>query len=122
MFTKEEREIIEKYAFVSDANSRATKTWEKDGLFYEIVFREVLGFGNYYCGYVTIPQSTFLQREEFEDVDVHWGLTYIKLYEDCMKFGFDCAHFGDSGLSYTRDLNWLTKECERMGEQIAELI
>lgn len=99
------------------------KTWQAHGMFFEVTELSLYGFGVYHCGYATFtgisPDASY---ETFEDVDVHYGVTYVKAYPKCVKVGFDCAHLGDDTRSYTKDIHWLTQECEKMGKQAQKIV
>lgn len=101
---------------------KAMKLWEKDGLKYAIVKHGEL---EHYCGYVIFPKGP----KPYEgggwglDVVVHGGITFDEVREDgSMVYGFDCNHYRDEERSEVRDIDWLTEECERMGDGVKALI
>lgn len=82
---------------------------------------------DWYCGYVAFPglngESSLKSIEDCEnETDVHGGITYTKEEEGALIFGFDCNHFGDVDRPEATDLDWLTKETERMADQLIILL
>lgn len=48
------------------------------------------------CGYVVIPETHPLYKNEHIDVECHCGITFNKIFEgEEHVIGFDCAHIGD---------------------------
>jgi hypothetical protein len=73
---------------------------------------------NHYCGYVIFPEPPLKEEENYfglaSEVPVHGGITFARKYDDCFVYGFDCNHWQDERRIYTRDIDWLTEETERM--------
>lgn len=87
-----------------------------------------VGWGN---GYVVIPKEHPLWGVGYDDidVDVHGGLTYSEMADNCMGWkevlpsdkgcwvvGFDTAHLGDNPINCNRD--YVLKETIRLREQL----
>lgn len=92
------------------------------------------------CGYVQVPSDSALHGRRYQDVDarVHGGLTFSESYVPARQvergggewwLGFDCAHafdeigfnFGGTGAlkPHVRAIGYVSRECERLAEQVA---
>lgn len=85
------------------------------------------------CGYVHLTPDNDYYGYEYYDIPVncHGGLTYGSEHDGEWVIGFDCAHLGDyqpfyadmelysGGESQYRDIEYVTKECESICEQIS---
>jgi len=103
----------------------------RNGVEYRLVIRRNSSLG-FLCGYIEVTKDNKLFGDEYIslDLNVHGGLTYgSKKSDDVFVYGFDCGHFGDMifdelgikkrGDIY-RDMNYVTKECEKLAEQFSE--
>jgi hypothetical protein len=98
------------------------------------------GIPHHRCGYVEVPEGHPLFGKSYSALDqlldVHGGLTYSgKPPRGATPrslgwwFGFDCSHHGDAALGEentpfvgtVRSLDFVTSECEKLTQQIAEL-
>jgi hypothetical protein len=112
------------------------KNWThttKNGLEFECTIKRMTRSGNL-CGYVTLTTDNDYFGLEYYDipVDCHGGLTYASDEGSNWVIGFDCAHLGDLQPFYNeeewytgrnsvyRDMEFVTKECESICEQISE--
>ena len=98
------------------------KTWNKDGVQFDITDHYVNNVGEVYCGYCTFPKRMLI-AEKWHDfaanVPVHGGLTYVKASDNgATTYGFDCGHADDDDDPECRDIDWVSTECERMAEAI----
>lgn len=88
---------------------------------------------NNLCGYVEITKDNKLFGIDYFDLEVslqvHGGITYSSSEGDFWVFGFDCAHFNDMifsenfvprGSGEYKDMEYVTKECESLAEQLSE--
>jgi hypothetical protein len=115
------------FEYDDDFNSdfaEVVKVWQRDDLIFEIVKITLHPIvPSHYCGYVSFPGVTGHPDEVFEEqVDVHGGITFMQTRENSIKFGFDCGHGGDAEDPRCQNIVWLVQECERMADQIAEII
>lgn len=109
------------------------KDWEHNGM--SCALRR--GPGGHWCGYVRVKTDHLYHEVDYSDIenlDVHGGLTYSghRLHDeqdDGWFFGFDCNHcwdlapyspslFSDETARY-RDIDYVTKETEKLAEQLA---
>ena len=85
------------------------------------------------CGYVKLTTDNDFFGKEYDDIPLscHGGLTYASEEGDKWVIGFDCAHYGDLHPFYSdteiygntgtyRDMEFVTRECESICEQISE--
>lgn len=86
------------------------------------------------CGYVQLTKDNKLFEKDYMSIEepliVHGGITYASYVEDKWFIGFDCAHFSDETFNdeffsmnskgYYRDMNYVTKECEKLAEQLSK--
>ena len=85
-------------------------------------------------GTLSVISAVFSDDEKFTPeivFDVHGGITYAggfgkyPVTSDNWWFGFDCAHWGDattySAEGIFRSVNYVSKECESLAEQIKDL-
>lgn len=110
----------------------SVKKWTRNGVSFEITRCDWLphitalasSLHPYHCGYAMFPQDVGISQNDLEsEIDVHGGVTYCQIEVDgTHKIGFDCAHLDDENRSYLMDVDWLTQECERMADQIEELM
>lgn len=82
---------------------------------------------DWYCGYAAFPglikSISIKDKRNYElEVDVHGGITYTSEEEGALVFGFDCNHSGDVDREEVSNLDWLTKETERMADQLIILL
>lgn len=104
---------------------KAEKIWQLDDIQCSLVRNTTLT-PSHYCGYARFPERPV--REQGYDgiltyVAVHGGITYARESEvdDTMVYGFDCGHAGDDNNPQCKDIEWLTKETEKMAEIIKEM-
>ncbi len=135
---------------ISDIIAKTIRPWEYEPDLYEWKYKDMdciarrnVSTGTW-CGYVDIPSEKWavllkaLPNKRIDEVDdllfVHGGITFgdYVLNKDVMRLGFDCAHAGDvlpketfaalnEGGVY-RTLDFVIFECERMADQIIELV
>ena len=90
------------------------------------------------CGYVFVTKDHPWARQKADgapdhalDIAVHGGVTYTKMFADCMQVGFDCAHAGDRLPSETatprpswpyRDMAYVRAEVERLAQQARDAL
>ena len=77
---------------------------------------------DHYNGYV---ETSLDKHYDKIDAEVHGGLTFgvddLKIVNVKGKFyGFDTAHYNDLGIKH-RTLSYVTKECEKLAEQLIKL-
>lgn len=95
------------------------------------------------CGYIQIDDPYMRNKQKYEDIDVHGGVTWIGYMEflDSWVVGFDCIHPGDA-VDYSimsdkykkeydyypsfldgtvKDTDFCINECKHMVEQIKKL-
>jgi len=74
-----------------------------------------------YCGYVRFPAKP-VKEDSYHGilsyVPVHGGITYARLDNGGMEYGFDCAHSGDEDDSNTRNIDWLKNQCQKLADGI----
>lgn len=130
----------EREPFKSEGDNKA---WRHAGLACEIVRHPRMG---HLCGYVGVPEGHPAWGKDYDHVavDAHGGLTFADRAEGYLGaerqpgevlwwLGFDCAHAGDGvpgmmimpfwdrrGGSY-RDLTFVTRETNRLAEQLAAM-
>ena len=104
----------------------------ENGLEFECSIHRIPRTGHL-CGYVTLtPDNDFFEKD-YDDIPAvcHGGLTYASGQGDKWVIGFDCAHYGDLQPFYTdqsiyggtgtyKNMEFVTKECESICEQISE--
>ena len=87
-----------------------------------------------WCGYVRVPEAHNCSGKNYDDVEVHGGLTFgCKVFPDtdvCDKehywFGFDCGHAGDLMPYLWEDGTYRTKEyvkneCKELAKQLKDM-
>ncbi len=85
-----------------------------------------------WCGYVSVPRSHPLWGKEYDDAEVHGGITFMGpwLDEGDWWFGFDCGHAWDIGPvtpgwgfsdSAYRTLNFVIEQCTGLAAQLQAL-
>jgi hypothetical protein len=85
------------------------------------------------CGYLRVPSyHPWVIARDFNDVDVHGGVTYEKEQENGDAIiGFDCAHAWDGQPSWWpdrwmtgdyRDFFYVRSEIESMSRQVAAAV
>ena len=84
--------------------------------------KEITTLHDSYNGYV---ETTLNQPYDVVDVRVHGGLTFgfgniISVNIKGKFYGFDTGHYNDKGITH-RDINYMTKECERLAEQLIKI-
>lgn len=111
------------------------KEWvyiSKNGIEFKCHIRRVQRSGHL-CGYVHLTTDNDYFGLDYDNIPVvcHGGLTYASDYENDWVIGFDCAHYGDLQPLYTeqeiysggntvyRDMDFVSKECESICEQIS---
>jgi len=111
------------------------KRWSyvcKNGFEFECIIRRNTR-GGHLCGYVTLTPDNDFFGKDYDNIPVHChgGLTYASDEGDKWVIGFDCAHYGDlqpfwsnqeiygSNGTY-KDMDYVSKECESICEQISE--
>ena len=98
---------------------------------------EWTGSGDWYCGYVKIPENHNLyglgylcnmpylgwENETIDYCfDVHGGITFAGRMSDLNNdwfLGFDCAHLGDNPV--IQDADYTERECKKLIDQIVAL-
>lgn len=85
------------------------------------------------CGYVCLTSDNdFYNNTKHlkSEINAHGGLTYIKMEDDMLVVGFDCAHYKDiipnslftiSDESTYRDMVFATNQCNDIAEQISKI-
>jgi hypothetical protein len=73
----------------------------------------------HYCGYAIFAKPPLkidaVKTDSLADfVPVHGGITLIQKEGGDYIYGFDCVHEGDDEKPFTKDMDWLTEETERM--------
>ena len=104
----------------------------KNGIELKCYIRRVPRSGHL-CGYVHLTQDNDYFGMDYDRIPVncHGGLTYASEHDNQWVIGFDCAHFADLQPFYTdteiygnngiyRDMDYVTKECESICEQISD--
>ena len=76
----------------------------------------------HYCGYAIFPKRP-VKEKKYGGIliytPVHGRVTYACEEKDgSMVYGFYCGHADDENNSNLRDIDWLKKECIRMGYAI----
>ena len=51
-------------------------------------------------------------------IPVHGGITYAKKDEYGYVYGFDCVHSGDEDNPNLKDINYIAKQCELLGDML----
>jgi hypothetical protein len=103
----------------------------KNGIEFKCYIRRVPRSGHL-CGYVHLTPDNDYFGSDYDNIPLncHGGLTYASDYENEWVIGFDCAHYGDLKPFYSdmeiygndgiyRDMEFVTKECESICEQIS---
>ena len=101
--------------------NESVEKWNKDGLkFYLLkIYPGSTFLQPYYCGYVRFSDLPVKKDSFLDYIPVHGGITLAeKDDQGGMIYGFDCMHGLDSEDPRTKDIGWLKKECERMGQAI----
>ena len=79
------------------------------------------GWGN---GYVFLPEGHPLFGKSYNDinhfVNVHGGLTFGELTEDCWKVGFDTAHYNDTLAEWPKER--VEEETQNLERQLEDVI
>lgn len=104
----------------------------KNGIKFECYIRRVTRSGHL-CGYVHLTTDNDYFGLDYDNIPVtcHGGLTYASEHDNEWVIGFDCAHYGDLHPFYSdteiygntgtyRDMEFVTRECESICEQISE--
>lgn len=96
--------------------------WNEMGLQFFLLKCNLMGFGTYYCGYVTFPKRPLLETS-YDGiaawVDVHGGLTFAEENKDgSFTYGFDCAHVYDERNPLLQNVDYLKTECWCMAVNI----
>lgn len=126
---KEKEYILNKIKIEGDYKKWIYTT--KNGLEFECSIRRNNRSGHL-CGYVTLTPDNDYFGYEYENIPVncHGGLTYASDNGSDWTIGFDCAHLSDLQPFYNnmeiygntgtyRDMEYVTKECESICEQIS---
>lgn len=75
------------------------------------------------CGYVFIPNHSLLMQVPPDvlerEIEVHGGITFDEVFDDCRVLGFDCAHYGDS--QEKMNVDFVKRELENIGTQLRAL-
>jgi hypothetical protein len=103
-----------------------------NGIQFDCSIRRVPRSGHL-CGYVHLTPDNDYFGVDYDNISVncHGGLTYAGDNGTDWIIGFDCAHLGDLKPFYNdmeiygndgtyRDMEYVTKECESICEQISE--
>lgn len=131
--------------FMQEIESTIVKSWKDEVASYFIIYRQrgdldymlpMSLFGDpledlpkdpetvFYCGYCIFTKPLF-EHESWHGLSsakVHGGVTYGKRFANNVQvYGFDCAHAGDLYDEDYTDINWLTKECEKMSREIIRI-
>jgi hypothetical protein len=111
---------------------KAVKVWDYKDMQCSIVKgKGTADYNRHYCGYVRLAQNPYKHVsyprnwKEIKSgiscyVPVHGGITYGDTTEEdgSVVFGFDCAHYRDEERWELFDIDWLTKECQRMADGV----
>lgn len=114
------------------------KEWEKEPNFLEwnfnglhCIINRTMDFGHL-CGYVGVNKDHPLYKEQYRNLEVHGGITYIGnemhfMNKDLFYFGFDCGHafdatpfftlFNNAGKVY-RNIEYVKENVESLAEQL----
>ena len=96
------------------------KEWSNgEAAFAILEYQPIASYPPHYCGYVLFPRRPLVEEGYHGfvwNIPVHGGITFGREVDSSGRFayGFDCAHAKDRGNPSLRDINWATRECERM--------
>ena len=109
------------------------------GMEYFVVFIKIETYGispykisplGHRCGYVKIPSNHHFYQKNYNwiddnyDIEVHGGLTFSEekvgsFSENGWYIGFDCAHYGDTLETCTKE--YVESQCKKLINQIKSL-
>ena len=95
-----------------------------------------------WCGYVYVPlshpwaptdgtESVSTSDDRFDNVEIHWGITFARVLNGLMCVGFDCSHlydtspamaepYGSEYHSIYRDMAYAKRQVESLARQAKE--